>query len=60
MNKKQRKTITRLLVLQIDSHVDGDTRLSNKVLKQHEMFLSLGEIISSIQNITNTLKQNQL
>lgn len=56
MNARDKKKIIRLLAMQIDAHVDGDTKYSDKILGYTETFLTLGELMISVQRVTNLIK----
>lgn len=52
MSDKHKRRVVRLLCMQIDAHVDGDTRVSDKILDQTEIFLRLVEMVVAIQPLS--------
>lgn len=53
MSEKDKSKVIRLLCMQIDSHVDGDTRYSDKVLALTETMLIINDMIRSVNSILN-------
>jgi hypothetical protein len=56
MTKKQSKKIIRLLCMQIDAHVTGNTKHSDKILNHVEIFLTITNIMASTQNVIELMQ----
>lgn len=51
MSEKDKSKVIRLLCMQINSHVNGDTRHSDKVLALTEVMLVIKQMQNSVSSI---------
>lgn len=56
MKKSQHNYIAKLLSLQINSHVEGNTKFSDRYLHNVEEYLTLKEVLNSISKIYGYLQ----